>query len=255
MRCYGLAYERDGRLDLLPPVRDYARRHKEPIGEDARRWREYYIDLACTKCDLLGSRSGASAATRLRSEVPNIEAAVNANIKDLGIRSAKDGIDALCRMLIWAGIGTPRRLYKWTRNLAEAYAADRAYAEAGEFLLWLGELSLSQENYADAVGAYEEARNSFEKTEAAAKAIGRCTLGLGNVARARSDYHLARELYEQACSKSSPEQSDQALCFERLGELEISCSNHDTAAHHYQRALKIYQSIYDKNGEAIALQG
>jgi hypothetical protein len=62
----GLAYERDGRLDLLPPVRDYARRHKEPIGEDARRWREYYIDLACTKCDLLGSRSGASAATRLR---------------------------------------------------------------------------------------------------------------------------------------------------------------------------------------------
>src|SRR5581483_11444462 len=41
----GLGFERAGRLDLLPPVRDHARRLHRPEAGDAAQWRNRFLEL------------------------------------------------------------------------------------------------------------------------------------------------------------------------------------------------------------------
>jgi class 3 adenylate cyclase len=78
----GLAYQpSQDRLDLLPPIRDFARRHWQPIESDAVAWRHHYLRLVAQHGRQIGTRSGAEAVARLRAEVANLDAALYAGMR------------------------------------------------------------------------------------------------------------------------------------------------------------------------------
>ncbi len=75
LRAVGLAFERDGRLDLLPPVREYARTQFPPTTEDKDRSCRYYLDLLQQRGAALGLAGGAEAVARLAPELANFDKA------------------------------------------------------------------------------------------------------------------------------------------------------------------------------------
>jgi hypothetical protein len=59
----GLAYHRGPRLDLLPPVRDYAKRQCPPTEADGARWCRYFLDRTRTEGGRIYGDGGAKALT------------------------------------------------------------------------------------------------------------------------------------------------------------------------------------------------
>jgi Domain of unknown function (DUF4062) len=74
----GLGYHRGPRLDLLPPVRDYARRRCPPAEADAVRWCRHFLDRTRTEGGRILWDGGAAALTDLTPEIANIDAALRA---------------------------------------------------------------------------------------------------------------------------------------------------------------------------------
>ncbi len=74
LRAVGLAFARDGRLDLLPPVREYARGAHPPADPDAELWARHYLALARDVGGRIYGTDGAAALARLTPEVANIVA-------------------------------------------------------------------------------------------------------------------------------------------------------------------------------------
>ncbi len=72
----GLAIEREGRIDLLPPIRAYARHHRKPEGQDAVRWTDHYLAITRSVATRINDRSQEDLWERLRIEFYNIEAAL-----------------------------------------------------------------------------------------------------------------------------------------------------------------------------------
>ena len=79
LQSVGLALRTGGRLDLLPPVRRYARDAYKPEGADTE-WFRHYLFLTADLGPKVGAEGGAEALTRLVPDLPNIEAAIRAAI-------------------------------------------------------------------------------------------------------------------------------------------------------------------------------
>lgn len=79
LQAVGLAEERPARLDLLPPVREHARRRHLPIDSDER-WYRHYLSLAEDRGPQFTSGRGAEALARLAPELPNVEASIRSAI-------------------------------------------------------------------------------------------------------------------------------------------------------------------------------
>lgn len=77
----GLAVAADGRLDLLPPVRDAVRRLAPAEQAAVDRWCCHYLRLVAKLGVLIGRPGGAESVVRLKPEVANLEASLAAALK------------------------------------------------------------------------------------------------------------------------------------------------------------------------------
>ena len=217
----GLAMQRTGRLDLLPPVRRFACVRLAPDTTDAEHWCRHYLDLA-----LLGTRiwfaDGVGVVERLEPEWSNIEAAMRAALQEAMLPAAVAAIEGLYRLMATTGCGSLAVL----RQLARAcQAAGDTEGEAKS--LWrLGDVAFFRSDYKSADADLHRALALFEKLGA-----------------------------QQSGSPQTGDKLGKASCLWRLGNVALARSDHAGAQRLYEQALPLFREIADLRGEAFCIQG
>jgi len=86
----GLGFTREGRLDLLPPIRRHAAAHHPPQGKDVLGWAGHFVALVAGFKDSMLA-AGAKATARLAPEIPNLEAGFRLAAREEALRAAALG--------------------------------------------------------------------------------------------------------------------------------------------------------------------
>ncbi len=104
----GLAYLRaDHRLDLLPPVRDHARRARPPTGADATAWYQHFLHRTETEGRRILWDGGAEALVALTPEIANIDAAIRAASTVGLLQQAVAALEGASLLFSASGMGSP----------------------------------------------------------------------------------------------------------------------------------------------------
>jgi transcriptional regulator with XRE-family HTH domain/tetratricopeptide (TPR) repeat protein len=286
-----LARRRDGRLDLLPPIRRHGSETSAPHAEEARAWVGHVLTLLCQEGEKVGGEGGAQASARLLPEHANIEAAM-AIAEACGLREEAQA----------ASLGYVRLAYfnglHGSGLLALRDAARRSGDRLGEAtcVLRLAEIALARSDqnlartgYEEALRIHREVRSrsgeaicierladiALERLEYASARAGymkaRRIYGaigdhrgeadsiksLADIALQLSDYALAGRRYEDArrIYKAVGLRLGEANCIQSLGEIALRRSDHPLALMHYEAALPIFQEIGERMGEANCIKG
>ena len=218
LRRVGLALddEKNARLRLLAPVREFVHHHLVPGEADLNRAVDHYLSLAEVLGNKVGSEGGAEAATRLAPEINNLESmiliALNRPELDQSVRSAC----ALAEFIRFTGLGTPLVLEK-ARDAARS--RNDAAAEANCIRAWATSRSRSD---------HDQARERYEDALPLYRRVG-SVLGEANCIRAwatsrcASDHDQARERYEDALPLYRRVGSvlGEANCIQSLGDIAL----------------------------------
>ena len=153
-----LAVERNGRLDLLSPIRQHAARRHAPAPADDDAWPAHYLDLARTLGEGIGSREGDGAVDRLTPEFANIEAAIRAA---LGSGHRADAMAALSGFSHLAEIASQPAPV--VADLATASHADGDVLGEANCIKSLGDIALARSDHEGARKAYEDALPLYRK--------------------------------------------------------------------------------------------
>lgn len=248
----GLAFERGGRLDLLQPVRDHARRLYSPTNEDAALWRSHYVAVASKSMERIGSGGGSKLTQRLMTELPNLIAARDAAFQYGDMDQAATVAGAISRFVRFIRLGemttipagVQSSLDKNSDRLAEANTLESA-----------GDLALADYDFDQASRAYELALPLYRKNR---DILGEanCIKSLGNIALRRFDQGAARKAYEQALPlyRQVGDVLGEANCIRSLGYLALRHSDHGAARRAYEEALALYRQIGAIQGEANCIK-
>jgi hypothetical protein len=247
----GLAFDRDGRLDLLPPVRDLARRRFPPAGRDAAGWANHFLALTAGYDDRAWITGSAQAIARLSPEFANIEAAAAA-AGTLGLpRRAAAAAWSLGNLCRFTGRGGEA-----LHAIAEACRAAGERLGEANCIQGLAHIASARSDHAAARSGYEEALPIYR---AAGARLGEanCIQGLADIARARSDHAAARSGYEDALPiyRAAGDRIGEANCIRGLADIARARSDHGAARSGYEEALPIYRAAGERIGEANCIQG
>jgi tetratricopeptide (TPR) repeat protein len=247
----GLAFERDGRLDLLPPVRDMARRRCSPEGRDATGWARHFLALAGSFGNRAWTSGRAQTVARLAPERANIEAATAAAGALKLANDAAAAVVGLCHFARFVG--------RVDETLTSALHACRASGNRlGEAtcIEGLADIALDRSDH-------DAARSGYAAALPLYRAIGahlgqaNCIKGLADIAGARSDHNAARAGYKAALQihRAISDRLGEANCIKGLADIAGALSDHDAARSGYEAALPIYRAIGSRMGEANCILG
>jgi len=286
----GLAVKRDGRIDLLPPIRDHVVLFHKLDDADAAAVAEHFLMLTQQLGPLIGAAGGAEAAPRLRDELENIEAAFRLMLK-LDRREdamrALMGFRRLTRMFdIWTTIYLDlaascqsdddvfgeadctmefgyiaQQRGSWEITRASYKKATLLYRRAGSLIdeagsiQSLGDLAYARRDNEGACAAYQEARLLYRQ---AGFVFGEasCAQGFGNIQLDRSDHDGARAAYGEALSLSRGigDLMGEARSLEGMGDVARECADYDGARAGYEEASQLYRQIGDVWHESICIE-
>ncbi len=247
----GLAHHRAGRLDLLPPVRDHARRAHPPTGQDATAWCRHFLTLTREQGGRIFGAGGAEALARLTPEVANLDAALRAatalSLREIAVAAA----EGTYRLLSASGAGSITTL----RGLGQACLAASDKRGAARCYLYAGVVASDRSDHAGARALYEQARPLYQQ---AGDVLGEanCIRSLGDIALRRSDHAGAGALYEQArpLYQQVGDVLGEANCIRSLGDIALRRSDHAGAGALYEQARPLYQQVGDVLGEANCIK-
>lgn len=248
----GLAYHRVGRLDLLPPVRDHARRACLPKGADAVAWCRHFLTLARQQGDrILRGAGGAEALGRLAPEVANLEAALRAAAGMSLRKIAVAAVYATSQLLRASGAGSiaALRVLAWDcRNASDVRGEADCY-------LYAGVVASDRSDHVEARSLYEQACPLYQQV-GDVQGEANCIRCLGDVALGRSDHGEAQVLYEQArlLYREVSDVQGEANCIQCLGDVALRRADHAGARVRYEQARLLYQEVNDVHGEASCIR-
>jgi tetratricopeptide (TPR) repeat protein len=249
LRAIGLAFGRDGRLDLLPPVRDWARTAHPPQDDEPAQWCGYYLALARDTGGQIFEAEGAAALARLAPEVANIDAALLAAPAASLRLEAVAALDGVQRLLSATGAGSLAPL----QALAESCHA--AVAPDGEAAchFWYGMVVLNRSEHAAARAAFQQALPLFRQV-GDVQGEANCIQSLGDITLRRSEHAAARAAYEQALPlyRQVGDVLGEANCALGLGGVARALSDPATAQERYHAALALYEGIHATHHIALA---
>ena len=246
----GLAVARDGRLDLLPPVRGYALAMTPAEPAELDRWCRHYLGLLAELGARIGRAGGAAVLARLAPEAANLDAAVAASHADRR-QEAIAAAGALRDLLRYTGLGRPDVLH----DLAAAcQAADDPAGEA-HCRFAAGAVAADRSQHAAARAAFEQALPLYRQV-GDVQGEANCIRSLGAIALARSQHDAARAAYEQALPlyRQVGDVQGEANCIQSLGAIALERSQHDAARAAYEQALPLYRQVGDVQGEANCIR-
>ena len=246
LQAVGLAQEWPGRIDLLPPVRDHARRHHQAVGDDAR-WFRHYLSLAEEHTPKFTSDRGAEALNRLAPELPNIEASIRDAIACGEVPIAIKSLEGFGRTLINSGQGSPFVL----EELAQACAAGGDIANEARCVTWGGHVAYFRSLFDDANSHFLRARDLFRRS-GQRRGEAQCVQRLGDIANTCMDYVTAGTHFKEALElyRSEGATRGEAWCLYSLGSVAYYRSDYDTSRSHTDAALLLYRQIDDLEGDA-----
>ncbi|MGD0334467.1 MAG: tetratricopeptide repeat protein [Xanthobacteraceae bacterium] len=247
----GLAFERGGRLDLLPPVRDHARRQHPPAEEDAALWRHHFLALARDHGSRIGKAEGAGSVQRLAAELPNLDAAQRAALSNEDLKAALSAVYGIAVTMRLTGLGSPLTI----RELATACATNGNILGEATCIESLGDIALDRSDHEAARKAYEQALTLYGQV-GDIPGEANCIKSLGDIALARSDHEAARKAYEQALPfyRQVGDILGEANCIERLGNIALERSDHEWARKAFEQALPLHRQVGNILGEANCIE-
>ena len=251
LRAVGLAFDRDGRLDLLPPVRGYAGSVHPPEPEEQGAGCRHFLTLAREIGGRIFGAGGDAAVIRLTPEVSNIEAALRAADAVALRGEAIRALNGCGRLMSATGAGSLAPM----EELANACRAAGDASGEGECWYRLGDIALRRSEHERARTALEKARNLFHASDAV-RDEAYCIKNLGDIALERSEHDAARATYEQALPlyRQVGDVLGEANCIQSLGDIALRRSEHDAARAAYEQALPLYRQVGDVLGEANCIQ-
>jgi tetratricopeptide (TPR) repeat protein len=286
----GLALERGDRLDLLPPVRDLARRINPLAEAECKKFRHHFLALVSSLGGAIGKLGGAVTFERLQPDFPNIQDAFVNSIRAGERELALAALPGLGNVMGLTGLGVASIIHSLQ------IACQSATDELGEALchVWLGRIARSRTKIDDAnfhflraLGIYKRTNNGtaaadclmrlgnaalweynfgvalkyFYEALPLAQASGdylcegHCVYGLAEIARLKSDYLSACDHYvkAQALFQNAGAARSAADCGFRLGDIEKGQSRYRQAWNHYSAALALYREMGTDLGEANSI--
>ena len=235
------------RCDLLPPVRDHARRAAPASEADAAAWRRHLLDLVRAEGGRFGRQGGAEAVRRLLPEIPNIAAALDGAIAAADVADAVPLAYGLGQLFRFTGFGAVALLDRLTDACAAA-GDRRGEAEA---TACAGDVALARSDHAAARARFEAALPLY-RAAGDVQGEANCIKSLGDIALARSDHAAARARYEAALPLycAIGDVLGEANCIKGLGDIALVRSDHTEARARYEAALPLYRATGDVLGEA-----
>jgi tetratricopeptide (TPR) repeat protein/nucleoside phosphorylase len=236
LRSTGLAYQRGRRLDLLPPVRDYARRNYEPETADQTLWQRYYVELAAGPSDLSGV-DGPRRINRLVPEIANIVSAARGLKGGEGASGLTQAMTVLSRVMIESGVGSHIAL----RDLADDHKTRGDFRGEAYLRTLLGELAYVRSDYELALLSFSAARSIY-RTYGETANEAHCVRRLGHFAFDAADYKNAREHYKKALGlfEEAIDNSGQADCILSLGRIALQETNYGEARADIEKAKQLF---------------
>jgi tetratricopeptide (TPR) repeat protein len=247
----GLAFERAGRLDLLPPVRDHARRLHPPVESDAALWRNYFLTLARDRGARIGTADDAGSVRRLAAELPNLEAAQSTAISTGDLETALAARGGIALVIQITGIGSSSTIRELT---AACHACGNTLGEA-DCIRGLGDIAFARSDHEAARTSYDQALPLYRQI-GAILGEANCIWSLGDITLARSDHEAARTSYEQALPlyRQVGDILGEANCIKGLGDIAHDRSDHEAARKSYALALPLYRQVGSIIGEANCIR-
>jgi tetratricopeptide (TPR) repeat protein len=251
-----LAFERAGRLMMLPPIRDYARRFCPPAQIEAVTWCSHYLSLATEFGSWLWTSKGGRAIDRLVPEWPNVEAALCVAPERHMTDRATDSLLGVSRLLATTGIGSPESIEALAR---EAESVDEKQG-AAQCMWSLGDIALYRSDNDKARHQYERAMTLFERTGNAPGSVlglARCERGLAEIALRTTNFPLAVKGLKKALSRFRlvNDSFGEAYCLEGLAEIALRRGEFDHAEKLFAEAKSIYGAADIMLGVANAMRG
>lgn len=232
----GIAQELDDRVDLLPPIREHARRHYEPGDADDVAWVTHFLGLAEKDGANIGTANDQGLLQLLSPDFANIEAAFRRAVhqsRHSEIASAVAGFSSLA----FTGSRPTDIFYE-----LGAFFSDRGDAPNEALCLRsIGDLARARTDFGEALSAYNAAlvvlRNCDDRP-----GIAVCQLFIGEIAIHRGDYDLAREIHEEALALYNElgDTHGAAGCVKGLGEIALFQSAYDEARSRHEEAAAMY---------------
>ena len=244
-RC-ALALGRDGRIDLLSPVRQFAAREPLSAADDETRWMVHFLTLARERGEPIGHVGGEGAAARLLPEAANIEAAFAAAIEAHRLDLAISAVEGFARFAFISALPSPILL-----RLAEACRQVKNVVAEANCIFWTGTIAWTRSDYAAAKSAFEQAQPLYQQA-GRPQGEANCIHRLGDVAQARGDLVAARSSFEQALAlfEKLGDVLGEANCICRLGDVALTQVDLASARAAYEKALPLYRRVGNVQGEA-----
>ena len=247
----GLAYTRDNRLDLRPPVRGFARVWAPLAPEEEDRWCRYFLALTKKQGERVGKKGGVKAAARLVPELPNLEAAFATALAEPRRPAAVAAAQGYGEMLRFSGYGRTATL------TALAAACHESGNERGEAIsrFSLGTIAVARSDPSMAIMHFDVALQLFDRAGDLLRAAD-CVQCFGDIALRRSDHIVARIHFAKALKmfREIRAISGEANCLQGLGEIALHRFDQDRARTCFEEALPLHRSVGGILGEASCIR-
>jgi tetratricopeptide (TPR) repeat protein len=252
LRVVGLLRDRNGRVGLLSPIRDIARRRHRPNDVTMKEWSAYYLKLVTEEGQKIGTVCGSKAIMRLLPEMANVGAAIAASVDNSeGRQKAVAALESLDPAMRFSGVSCD----------AAIDALERACVQAND-LLGQATCILTRSGAARVQSRIDVARTDLEKALSLVRGQGEdkieaeCLRGLAELARMQDDpeasdlFKKSRELFQRGSTEVG-----EARCLWGLAELERKQGAYEPARVLYREALNISRRTGRLSGEGQCLWG
>lgn len=236
----GLAFEEDGRLRALAPVREEVKREHPPREEDLDRVLTLYLERGVA-AEWIEEPGNVHSLLLQGLDGPNPEPAIRAAL----------GLGDLVRSLGWGsgGLSELERAGDVARETGRDELAALCAALLADLARSRGDFDAARERYEEALRRYRHAG------EVRGEAL--CLRNLGDLALGGSDLETARVRHEDALPlfRMLHDARGEAHCLRRTGDAALERDDLDTARLRYEEALPVYRRLRDPLGEAGCLRG
>lgn len=254
LRLVGLLSEREGRLDLLPPIRQVASGYRHSSND--RRWITHYTAFARQQSRLVGKEGNASALACLTEELPNVEAALLCLALDSKGRA--EAVALLVEGLSEAILAT--KFAAGPLSLFESLALHcrRDHDSTGEAACLIAQAHSAHRRSDDRLArlGFDHAQELLRETRDD-RLLAECFLGFARIAMAEGSFDEARAQFSQSLklSEQTGWLKGQADCLWDLAEFAREQSRWDEAHNYYEQACERYKRDGWLWGEAACLWG
>jgi len=245
----GLIVEKSGRIDLLPPVKDFARRKVLPSNEDQSRVREHYLNYVARLGINVGTVKDDHGIKRIEAEMPNIEGAFLSALTSGNLLGVGEAFRGLGRFIPLSPKGTS--LFK--------EVDDERFTFKQDMLSWsyvnilVGHVNLRAGNLGIANRAYDRA-SMFLSAAKFPQFSAEAHRGLAEVKIARQQYDKASEDLENAYASSHKFEDKQGEGdFYRIkAQIYLLTGDYESCYSYIAYSFSSYLSL-DHAGPAISL--